>query len=157
MGAAIDYSLKENIYEPIGNIIIRYNGQLRATTVDSHIAWLIDELPALAIAMATAEGISSVHNVEELRVKESDRISTTLDGLKRAGIQTIERESGYDIIGGTLKEATINSYGDHRIAMSFAIAGIRCGMTVEDVNCIETSFPNFCDILRKISEVKDGD
>ena len=157
MGADIVYELTEDIYEPIGNITVTYNGQLKAITIDSHIAWLIDELPALAIAMATAEGTSSVTNAKELRVKESDRISATLDGLHRAGIQTIEREDGYDIIGGTLQKATIDSYGDHRIAMSFAIAGILSGMTVQDVACIETSFPNFYDILREISEVTDGD
>ncbi len=157
MGADITYTLKEDIYEPIGDISIRHTKKLHAITVDSHIAWLIDELPALAIAMATAEGISSVYNAKELRVKESDRISATLDGLQRTGIETIEREDGYDIIGGSLQKATINSYGDHRIAMSFAIAGLSCGMTIEDVACIETSFPNFYDILREISEVKDGD
>ncbi len=156
MGAAIEYALTEDLYEPIGDITIRYNGQLKATTIDSHIAWLIDELPALAIAMATAEGTSTVRNAKELRVKESDRISATLEGLSRAGIQTIEREDGYDIIGGTLNEATVNSYGDHRIAMSFAIAGICCGMTIEDVECIETSFPNFYDILKEISEIHNG-
>jgi len=156
MGADITYILKEDMYEPIGDICIRYQGRLTSVTVDSHIAWLIDELPALAIAMATAEGISTVSNAKELRVKESDRISATLDGLNRAGIHTSEQEDGYTITGGILKEATINSYGDHRIAMSFAIAGICCGMTIEDVQCIETSFPNFYDILKEISEVNDG-
>ncbi len=157
MGADITYTLREDIYEPIGDITICYSGQLKAITIDKHIAWLIDELPVLAVAMATAKGTSSVYNAKELRVKESDRISATLDGLKRTGIQTVEREDGYDIIGGTLHSATIDSYGDHRIAMGFAIAGILCGMTVEDVECIETSFPNFYDILREISEVTDGD
>ncbi len=156
MGADITFTLKEDIYEPIGDISICYQERLRSITVDSNIPWLIDELPALAIAMATAEGTSSVRNAEELRVKESDRIAATLEGLQRAGIQTKEWKDGYDIIGGTLRNATINSYGDHRIAMSFAIAGIRCSMFIEDVACIETSFPNFYDILREISEVKDG-
>ena len=156
MGADITYTLSEDKYEPIGSITVRHNGQLKAVTIDSRIAWLIDELPALAIAMATAKGTSSVFNAKELRVKESDRISATLEGLNRAGIETIEREDGYDVIGGNLKEATINSHGDHRIAMSFAIAGVLCGMTIEDTTCIETSFPNFSDILQKISEVTDG-
>ena len=156
MGADITYTLLEDKYEPIGSITVRYHEQLNAITIESHIAWLIDELPALAIAMATAKGTSSVFNAKELRVKESDRIAATLEGLNHAGIETKEREDGYDIIGGTLKKATINSYGDHRIAMSFAIAGVLCGMTVEDTACIETSFPNFGDILREISEVHNG-
>jgi len=154
MGADIEYKLHEDIYEPIGDITVRYNGTLKAVRIDSNIAWLIDELPILSIAMATADGVSSIHNAKELRVKESDRISSVIEGLTRAGIQTHEREDGYDVIGGVLKKATVNSYGDHRIAMSFAIAGILCGMEVEDVQCIDTSFPNFYDILREISEVE---
>ncbi|MBD3793788.1 MAG: 3-phosphoshikimate 1-carboxyvinyltransferase, partial [Campylobacterales bacterium] len=95
MGADIEFIQKENIYEPIGDIRIRYNGKLQATTVEENIAWLIDELPALSIAMAVAEGTSIVKNAEELRVKESDRISTVLAGLERCLIQTIELKDGY--------------------------------------------------------------
>jgi len=157
MGADITFDLKEDIYEPIGDITVCYQGRLASINIGDNIPWLIDELPALAIAMATAEGTSSVHNAKELRVKESDRITATLTGLKHAGIESKEREDGYDIVGGALQHATVDSYGDHRIAMSFAIAGVRCGMTIEDVACIETSFPNFYTILRKISEVKHGD
>jgi len=153
MGADIEFIEKENIYEPIGDITISYNGKLKATTVHKNIAWLIDELPALSIAMAIAEGKSIVKNAKELRVKESDRISTVLEGLNRCGIETIEKDDGYEIVGGELKSATINSYGDHRIAMSFAIAGILCGMRIEDTACIDTSFPNFFDILKNITQI----
>lgn len=156
MGADITFSPKEDIYEPIGDITVRYNGKLKAITIEDNIPWLIDELPALAIAMAHAEGTSSVRNAKELRVKESDRISAVLEGLAHAMIQTNEYEDGYDIIGSSPKQARINSHGDHRIAMSFAIAGIRCGMEIEDVDCIETSFPNFYTILAEISEVRHG-
>jgi len=154
MGANIAYNLKENIYEPIGDIIVSYNGRLKPITVSQNIAWLIDELPALAIAMTTADGISSVHNAKELRVKESDRISSLLDGLNAAGIETNERSDGYDIIGGNLQNTTIDSHGDHRIAMSFLIAGLISGMEVIDVECIDTSFPNFYNIYEKISKVE---
>lgn len=153
MGAKISYIEKENIYEPIGEIEISYNGQLNAVTVESNIAWLIDELPALSIAMATAKGTSIVKNAKELRVKESDRISTVLTGLNASGIQTVEHEDGYEIIGGELTSATINSHGDHRIAMSFAIAGLLSEMKIEDTQCIETSFPNFFDILNQITDI----
>jgi len=152
MGAAIEYIQKEDIYEPIGDIKITYNGKLQAVEVSQNIAWLIDELPALSIAMALTQGTSVVKNAQELRVKESDRISAVLDGLNRCGIETIEHEDGYEIIGGALQEATINSYGDHRIAMSFAIAGAYCGMRIEDIECIDTSFPNFFEILNKVVE-----
>jgi 3-phosphoshikimate 1-carboxyvinyltransferase len=150
MGADIEFIEKENIYEPIGDISIRYSGKLKAVTVEKNIAWLIDELPALSIAMAVADGISVVKNAKELRVKESDRISTVLEGLNSCGIETIEHNDGYEIVGGELKSATINSYGDHRIAMSFAIGGVLCGMNIEDTACIDTSFPNFFEILSEI-------
>ena len=63
-------------------------------------------------------------------------------------------EDGYSVIGGEIKSAVINSHGDHRIAMSFAIAGVINGMEIEDIECIDTSFPNFFDILSEITEVK---
>ncbi len=154
MGAKIDFIEKENIYEPIGDISIHYNGKLKAINVEKNIAWLIDELPALAIAMAVAEGKSRVKNAEELRVKESDRISTVLTGLNNCSVKTVEHPDGYEIIGSELKSATINSHGDHRIAMSFAIAGLLCSMEVEDTACIDTSFPNFFDILSEITGVE---
>ena len=155
MGADIKYIERENIYEPIGDIEITYNGKLSAITVERNIAWLIDELPALSIAMAVAEGTSLVKNAKELRVKESDRITTVLTGLRACGIKSIEHEDGYEIIGGVLNSATINSHGDHRIAMSFAIAGVLCGMEIEDIDCIETSFPNFFDILSQITYIRN--
>ncbi len=154
MGANIEFIEKENIYEPIGDIIIKYNGKLNAIKVDKNIAWLIDELPALSIAMAVANGTSIVKNAKELRVKESDRISTVLEGLNRCNIKTTEYPDGYEIIGGELQKATVDSYGDHRVAMSFAIAGSLCGMTIEDIECIDTSFPNFFDILKTIMEIE---
>jgi 3-phosphoshikimate 1-carboxyvinyltransferase len=153
MGAKISFIEKENLYEPIGDIEISYNGKLSSVTVENNIAWLIDELPALSIAMAVAQGKSLVKNAKELRVKESDRISTVLEGLTNCGITSIEYEDGYEIIGSTLNSATINSYGDHRIAMSFAIAGLNCGMQIDDVECIDTSFPNFFDILCEITHL----
>ena len=153
MGADIEYILKEDVYEPIGDIKVSYNGKLRAALVDSNIAWLIDELPALSIAMAVADGTSKVSDAKELRAKESDRINSVLNGLKACGIECVEFQDGYEIIGGTLKQATINSYGDHRIAMSFTIAGLLCGMDIEDIECIDTSFPNFFEILKTITKV----
>jgi 3-phosphoshikimate 1-carboxyvinyltransferase len=150
MGADVQFIENENIYEPIGDIIVEYK-ELNGVTVDSNIAWLIDELPCLSIAMSIANGKSIVKNAEELRVKESDRISAVVDNLKLCGVSYTEFEDGYEIDGNaTLNKATINSHGDHRIAMSFAIAGLLCGMDVEDTQCIETSFPNFMEILNSL-------
>ena len=157
MGADVEFVLKDDKYEPIGDIVVKNSGKLKAVCVNSNIAWLIDELPALAIAMALAEGVSRVENAKELRVKESDRISSVINGLKSCQIECKEFEDGYEIVGGELKKAVINSYGDHRVAMSFAIAGIVCGMEIEDIECIDTSFPNFFEIISEICEVSYED
>jgi len=156
MGAAVGYDLAEDLYEPIGTISVAYNGRLRAVEVSERIAWLIDELPALAVAMATAEGTSVVRNAAELRVKESDRIASVLAALSACGIATEEYPDGYAVTGGELRPALIDSHGDHRIAMSFAVAGLLCGMEIGDTDCVATSFPNFFDLLRQITEVTES-
>jgi 3-phosphoshikimate 1-carboxyvinyltransferase len=153
MGAEITYDLKEDLYEPIGTITVRH-APLKAVTVDANISWLIDELPALAVAMACAEGRSVVKNAEELRVKESDRIGTVVANLRKCGIEVEEHDDGYEITGGTLQKASVDSFGDHRIAMSFIIAGLRCGMDVSDTECINTSFPNFFELLGQFARIE---
>ena len=154
MGAKVEFLKTEDVYEPIGDIVVAHN-ELNGVTVDKNIAWLIDELPALSIAMSIANGKSAVKNAEELRVKESDRISAVVNNLKLCGVEYSEFDDGYEINGNsTLNKATINSHGDHRIAMSFIIAGLRCGMKVTDLDCINTSFPNFFELLEKITKVE---
>ena len=153
MGADISYEITDNKYEPIGDIYVSY-APLHGVVVSENIAWLIDELPALSIAMATAKGESVVKNAEELRVKESDRIATVVEGLRACGIEVDEYKDGYKIVGGELHSAKVDSDGDHRIAMSFIIAGLRCGMEVSDLECINTSFPNFFELLEKITKVE---
>ena len=155
MGAKITYTLKEEIYEPIGDITIEYS-PLHGVVVEDNIAWLIDELPALSIAMAVAKGSSLVKNAKELRIKESDRIKSVVDNLNICGIKTSEYDDGYKVIGGSFSVGTkiINSFGDHRIAMSFAIVGLISKIKIEDTSCIDTSFPNFVEILKLISEVE---
>ncbi len=156
MGAKVTFVEKENRYEPIGDIVVSHH-RLTGVVVEERIAWLIDELPALAIAMAYAKGESVVKNAEELRVKESDRIDAVVTNLQKCGIVCEAFEDGYRIVGGKMHEATIDSFGDHRIAMSFAIAGLVTGMVIEDTDCIGTSFPNFTEILERMSEVEHGD
>ncbi|HIP19556.1 MAG TPA: 3-phosphoshikimate 1-carboxyvinyltransferase [Sulfurimonas sp.] len=153
MGADISYEITDNKYEPIGNISVKY-APLHGIVVDDNISWLIDELPVLSIAMACAQGESLVKNAEELRVKESDRISTVVEGLRASNIEVDEFKDGYKIVGGELKFSRVDSDGDHRIAMSFIIAGLRCGMEVTDLECINTSFPNFFELLQKITKVE---
>ena len=153
MGADISYELTDDKYEPVGNIVVKY-APLHGVTIEENISWLIDELPALSIAMACADGESLVKNAQELRVKESDRIATVVAGLRACGIEVDEYKDGYRIVGGELKSAEVESDGDHRIAMSFIIAGLRCGMKVSDLECINTSFPNFFELLQKITDVE---
>jgi len=104
--------------------------------------------------MACAEGESLIKNAEELRVKESDRIATVVEGLRACSIEVHEYKDGYRVVGGELKSAKVDSDGDHRIAMSFIIAGLRCGMEVTDLECINTSFPNFFELLSKITKLQ---
>jgi len=89
-----------------------------------------------------------------LRVKESDRIKTVVDNLNLCGIETEEYPDGYAVTGGELKSGRVNSFGDHRIAMSFLIAGLKCGMEVDDIECINTSFPNFFELLEMCTKVE---
>ncbi len=77
-----------------------------------------------------------------------------VNNLQLCGISVDEFEDGYEVEGGELKSATINSFGDHRIAMSFAIAGLKCGMHIQDTACIDTSFPNFITLLSQIGKVE---
>ncbi|STP11958.1 3-phosphoshikimate 1-carboxyvinyltransferase [Helicobacter mustelae] len=151
MGAKISYENKKEQIETTGDIIIE-SSDLCAIEVSEHIAWLIDELPALAIAMAVAKGKSVVKNAKELRVKESDRIKAVVSNLQKMGIVATEREDGFEILGGELKPARVDSYGDHRIAMSFAVAMLLCGGEIEDFSCVNISFPNFLEILEQIKK-----
>ncbi|MDR3178164.1 MAG: 3-phosphoshikimate 1-carboxyvinyltransferase [Campylobacteraceae bacterium] len=152
MGADVEFVEKENKYESTGDIIVKY-APLKAVEVSENISWLIDELPALSIAFAQAQGVSKVKNAKELRVKESDRINAVVKNLRLAGIEAEEREDGYEIKGGRFKPFKVDSFGDHRIAMSFALAAVACGGVVEDTECINTSFPNFIELLSRIAQV----
>lgn len=152
MGAEVLFIEKESLYESVGDIVI--TGKiLHGVEVSENISWLIDELPALSIAFACATGKSLVKNAQELRVKESDRISSVVNNLRLCGIVVEEFDDGYEVSGGMLKSATINSFGDHRIAMSFAIAGTKVPMSIEDIDCINTSFPNFIELFSQIGNV----
>jgi len=153
MGAGVEFIKTSSKYEDVGDIIVK-NAPLRGVEVSENIAWLIDELPALSIAFAVATGKSRVKNAKELRVKESDRISSVVENLQKCGVKTVEFEDGYEIEGGVIKPASINSHGDHRIAMSFAVAGLLAPMCIEDTECINTSFPNFLELLSKIAKVE---
>jgi len=140
--------------EPRAEILVR-SSKLRAVKISGEIVpRIIDEIPIIAVAATQAEGLTEIRGARELRVKESDRIATISSELKKMGADIQELEDGMFIVGPTkLKGTTVKSFGDHRIAMAMAIAGlIADGETViEDTECIETSFPGFEAILRETS------
>lgn len=153
MGAKIVERIDESGCEPMGSIEV-VGGGLKATEIGgAEIPTLIDEIPVLAVAAALAEGKTVIKDAQELRVKESDRISAVAESLRRMGVTVDEFADGMEITGGgPLKGAEIPSLGDHRIAMAFAIAGLFAeGETViKGVECIETSYPGFIRELEQL-------
>ena len=156
MGTKVEFIEKENSYDSVGDIVIEY-APMRGVVVEDNIAWLIDELPALSIAFGCAKGKSLVKNAKELRVKESDRISSVVENLRKCSLHVDEFEDGYEVTGGEFREANVQSYGDHRVAMSFAIAGLKASITITDTKCIQTSFPNFVELFSNLGDVSSGD
>lgn len=152
MGADIRIEDVENRNgELVGKIIAR-SSNLKGVKVDkNYIPRIIDEIPILAVAAAFAEGKTTIDNASELRVKESDRIKTTVQMLKSFGADCYELEDGLEIIGSRekLKSAVVNSYKDHRIAMAASImaCAVEGESTILDAECASISFPNFYDIL----------
>jgi len=146
MGANLSYSFYEDDFESVGELVAQ-SSKLKAIELKENIPWLIDEAPALAVAFALAEGTSVLRNAKELRVKECDRISAVVTNLKAFGIKAYELEDGFEITGSKPQFAKVQSFGDHRIAMSCAILGLICGVEIDDDTCINTSFPEFKNIL----------
>lgn len=134
--------------EPVADIRVR-SARLRGIRIpQDQVPLAIDEFPVLFIAAACAEGETVLTGAEELRVKESDRIAAMAQGLKRLGINHRETPDGIVIQGGEIGGSEIDSRGDHRIAMSFAIAALRAGgvITVRDCKNVDTSFPGFVEL-----------
>ena len=133
--------------EPFGDIRVRYTGQLKATEVlPAEVPNLIDEIPVLSVAAAFAQGTTRIRNAKELRVKESDRIATTAGNLRAMGGVVEEFEDGLEITGGApLHGAVLDSFSDHRIAMSFLMAGLAAEGETTLLHCenINTSYPSF--------------
>jgi 3-phosphoshikimate 1-carboxyvinyltransferase len=114
----------------------------------------IDEFPAICVAAACAEGKTTIRDARELRVKETDRIAAMAANLRKLGVTVDECEDGMDITGvERLGGGTMESFGDHRIAMSLSVAALvsKDGLTVNDIECVSTSFPTFFQLLDKVS------
>ncbi len=151
MGADIVESNRhEQGGEPVADLRVRY-ASLQGTRVpEDLVPDMIDEFPALFVAAAAAEGQTVVSGAAELRVKESDRLAAMVTGLRVLGVQVDEIADGATIHGGPIGHGTINSHGDHRIAMAFSIAGQLSVSTVriEDVANVATSFPDYETLAR---------
>ncbi len=138
--------------EPLADITA-YASPLRGATIPPELVPLaIDELPVLFIAAACAEGETVVTGAAELRVKESDRLAAMAEGLAATGVRCELLPDGLRIQGGTLRGGRVDSHGDHRVAMAFAIASVRAreAIAIADVANVSTSFPGFVDGARSI-------
>ncbi len=153
MGANINISnVEKRCGEPIADIRIQ-SAKLHGINIPKElIPVAIDEFPAVFIAAACAEGKTILHGASELRVKESDRIQAMADGLNNLGIVAKPYPDGIYIEGGKIASGTILSLGDHRIAMAFAIAGLRAAgeILIKDCANVHTSFPGFVELAASI-------
>ena len=151
MGAEIELLNRREIgAEPVADIRVR-SAQLNGIDIPLELVPLaIDEFPVLFVAAACARGTTRLSGAEELRVKESDRIQVMADGLSELGIETRVKDDGIVVEGGQIGTGTVDSHGDHRIAMAFSVASLRAvgEIHIEDCDNVKTSFPEFVELAR---------
>ncbi len=138
--------------EPVGDIRLEA-APLRAVRIAGDtVVRMIDEFPVFALAACFADGVTEVHDAEELRYKETDRISVLCGELRRLGVRLDERRDGFSIRGGTLAGGVCEAHGDHRLAMSLALAGLAAPapVTVRHAEILSESFPDFAPQLRTL-------
>jgi len=139
--------------EPVAELTVR-GAELRGVEVGGElVVRAIDEFPLLAVAATQAQGETIVSDAAELRVKETDRIATTVQELRRLGAEIEPRADGFAVRGPTpLTGAVVHSHGDHRLAMALVVAGLvaRGETVVEDTDCIADSFPGFASVLASL-------
>lgn len=140
--------------EPVADVLVR-SSRLKAVDIaGSVVPRAIDEFPAICVAAACAEGRTTIRDARELRVKEADRIAAMATNLRQLGVVVDECDDGMDIIGvERLGGGNVESFGDHRIAMSLSVAALASTghITVSDTDCVATSFPSFFQLLEKVS------
>jgi 3-phosphoshikimate 1-carboxyvinyltransferase len=164
MGAKIEIQNRVNDYEPYADLLVT-SSPLKGTIVDEEeIPLMIDEVPILCVAAAFAFGRTAIFGVNELKVKETDRINSVVVNLKAAGVNIwagpTKNKRGYDdyaiIIEGLnpFRPAKFKSFGDHRTAMSMIVLGMASGIayTLDEVKCIAKSFPEFIPTISKLYE-----
>jgi len=154
MGAKINilnYQIKSN--EPQADLEIEYSELKGISIMPEEVPFLIDELPLIALVATQAQGKTIVSGAKELRVKETDRLKAIVSELKKMGANIKEKEDGFIVVGPSkLQGAACESYHDHRIAMSLAVAALLAeGKTViKNSECIDISFPGFENTLQKL-------
>ena len=163
MGADIEVSNQRSIGgEPVADLRVRYAPLKGIAIPEAQVPLAIDEFPAIFVAAACAEGETVLTGAEELRVKESDRIQAMADGLQILGIDAQPTADGIVIQGGKLHGGEVDSLGDHRIAMSFAMAALRADGDIHIKDCanVNTSFPRFQQLAREAGlnvSIQDND
>ena len=153
MGADIQLINQRKIGgEPVADIQVTYVGLVGCDIDPRLVPLAIDEFPVICVAAANAKGVTTVSGAQELRAKESDRISVMVEGLKNIGVTVEERRDGMVITGGTIKGGDVMSQHDHRIAMSFAVAGAvsENGVSISGAETVATSFPNFVELATTV-------
>jgi 3-phosphoshikimate 1-carboxyvinyltransferase len=159
MGALVEHEARNDAAgEPTADLVASRGAAdvLSGTVVAGPLTVrAIDELPILAVIAARATGVTQFRDAAELRVKESDRIATTCEMLRAFGVETSEQPDGFSVegrAGAPFRAATIHAHGDHRIAMSAAIAALAADgpVRIEDIENVATSFPQFVDTMRRL-------
>lgn len=144
---------RESGGEKIGDLVARYSELTGVEVPPERAPAMIDEYPILAVAAAFASGCTTMRGLEELRVKESDRLSAIVNGLRENGVTVEESEDGMVVEGGAVPGGgRVTTHMDHRIAMSFLVMGLAAekDISVDDVSMIATSFPQFENLMRKL-------
>ena len=141
--------------EKVGDLLVKYSPEIKAITIDKDIIpRLIDEIPIISILATQAEGTTIIKDAKELKIKESNRIKAMVDNLKSVGVKIDELDDGMIIYGKSkILGGEIDTYKDHRIAMSFAIANLisEGEIKIDDTKCIDISFPGFFELIKKLS------
>ncbi len=154
MGGNLSLLNERNVSgEPVADILVKSSSLHGAVIQGEIIPTLIDELPVIAVMAAFAEGDTIIKDAQELKVKESDRIVSVTENLTAMGADAVPAEDGMTIHGGkALHGARIRTYGDHRIAMAFAVAGLNADgeTSFDDENCVAVSYPSFYDDIEKL-------
>lgn len=145
--------MREVSGEPVADIVVRHSRLVGVEIGEDLVLRSIDEFPVLCVAASMAYGVTTITGAGELRVKESDRIAAMTEELKKLGVLIEEREDGVMITGSEKRRAAMTrSHGDHRVAMALVVAGLAADaeVTVEDTDCINTSFPGFISMMERL-------